>query len=163
MSASFSAICRKVARVSFDERVVIRAAASAVYAELSEPERQLGLQPLLIDVREVERSEQRPASRVYEATERISLFGVPGWRIRIRVRVELTQPDEIIEFRASGAPGIMVFSRFTLVPTHTGTAIHQRYRAEVPALLRPIVGRIARRAQVTLLANLKRRLEAAPT
>jgi hypothetical protein len=75
------------------------------------------------------------------------------------VRIELTQPGEIVDFEARSFPAITVRSRFTLAASLEGTELHQRVRVEVPALLRAFVAPRVDRAQAGLLANLKSRLE----
>ena len=114
---------------------------------------------LLVDVVEVSSGDSAD-SRTFDAVELFHFFGVLPWRNRIRVRIELTQPGEIVDFEARSFPAITVRSRFTLAASLEGTELHQRVRVEVPALLRAFVAPRVDRAQAGLLANLKSRLEA---
>jgi hypothetical protein len=147
--------------LNLEKSVVIRAPKEEIYAELVEPHRQIGLQPLLVDVEEIERSENDDGSafRVFDAVERFRFLGVLRWRNRIRVRIDLTRSGEVADFEARSAPGIKVRSRFTLSARGDGTAVREQIHVEVPALLRGFVAGQVERAQDRLLANLKSRLE----
>jgi len=151
-----------VTTLRFETSTTIDASPAAIYAELAEPRRQLGLQPLLVDVHEIERGETDTgaAYRVFEAVERFRFFGVVRWHNRIRVRVELVRPGEILAFEAKSRPGITLRSRFSLESSAAATVVREQLEIEVPALLAGFVGREAERVHEQLLANLKRRLEA---
>lgn len=153
-----------MAEIRLEKRVAIGAPPEAVYAELADPRRQLGLQPLLVDVVEVDGGNEA-ASRAFDAVELLRFFGVLPWRNRIRVRIELTQPVEVVDYEARSFPAITVRSRFTLAasPEGEGTELQQRICVDVPAPLRAFVAPHVDRAQDGLLANLKARLEARRT
>jgi hypothetical protein len=142
----------------FEKCVTIRASADAIYAELTQPERQIGLQPLLTRVAEHEQA-ATGSSRTFVAVEAVRL--IPGWTVhdRIEVRIEPTRPGEVVEFHARSPLRIRVHSRFTLEPQADGTRVHESVRIEAPRLLCAFVARRAEAAQGQLLENLERRLE----
>jgi len=141
----------------FERSVTVRATPRSVYAELADPQRQIGLQPLLVDVAEIPTPDP-DRTRRFEAVEAIRLLGFVPLRNRIRVRVDCVAPPEIIDFEARSFPRITVRSRFTLARDGDGTLVRESVSVTAPAPLRSFVLREAVRAQETLLANLARRL-----
>jgi hypothetical protein len=148
-----------MAEIRLEKRVAICAPPEEVYAELWEPSRQLGLQPLLVEVVELGAGDT-PDSRVFDAVELFRFFGVLRWRNRIRVRIDPIRPGEVVAFEARSFPAITVRSRFTLAASRDGTELHEEIRVDVPAPLRAFVAAQVDRAQDGLLANLEARLEA---
>ena len=149
-----------MAAACFERSVTVCGAPRLVYAELADPARQIGLQPLLVDVTELPTSDP-DRTRRFEALEVVRLPGFGSFRNRIRVRVDCVAPPEIIDFEARSFPRITVRSRFTLAPEGDGTRVSESVTVAAPAPLRPFVLREAVRAQEALLANLARRLESA--
>jgi hypothetical protein len=148
-----------MASLAFDKQIAIRADSEQVYAELANPARHIGLQPLLVEVDE--RAEAADdAARVFIAVEAVPLALGCTIRNRIEVRLERTRPGEIVEFEARSRPGVRVRSRFTLSSEGDHTRDHERVRIVEPRLLRAFVAARAEAAQEPLLRNLKRRLEA---
>lgn len=143
---------------AFEKCVTIRANADAIHAELTQPQRQIGLQPLLTRVVEFEQAAPG-SSRTFVAIEAVRL--IPGWTVhnRIEVRIEQTRPGEVVDFHARSPLRIRVHSRFTLEPEAGGTRVYEAVRIEAPRLLCAFVLRRADAAQEQLLQNLKRRLE----
>jgi hypothetical protein len=127
-----------------------------VWAELSEPARFLGLQPLLVEVREVDAP---PGARAFDAVERVQALGVP---LRSRLRVEL-RPDRegaCVAFATRAPLGIRLSGAFALEALAPArTAVRESVALRCPPPLRRLVLAQAIRAQEALLANLKRRLE----
>jgi len=151
-----------MARDRFERSVTIRAAPTSIYAELADPERQIGLQPFLVRVTELP-TPDLARTRSFRAVEVIRIFGVLPLPAPIRVRVDLVAPAKIIDFEARSLPGLSVRSRFTLSEVESGTYVHEAVTVEAPALVRTFVQRKAIRAQEALLANLARRLESRPS
>ncbi|MBW2286668.1 MAG: SRPBCC family protein [Deltaproteobacteria bacterium] len=143
---------------TFEKRITIRSTADAIYAELSDPGRQVGLQPLLVETEELVAAASG-SSRTFIAIEAVPV--ALGWtlRNRIEVRIDLTRPGEVVEFHARSIPGVRVYSRFTLTPDGDRTTVHECVRVEMPRLLRAFIAARAEAAHAKLLCNLKRRLE----
>jgi hypothetical protein len=127
-----------------------------VFAELSAPERFLGLQPLLTAVREVAGPD---ATRCFEAVERVPLLA--GWTLPSRLRVELAPSADAtrVAFRTRAPLGIRLIGSFDLDEASGGTSVRESVELRCARLLRGFVAPRAMRAQEALLANLKRRLE----
>lgn len=139
----------------------IRAPRERVYAELVEPRRQLGLQPLLVEVREQPPAAGTSSTRCFEAVERVPLLGPIAVRNRIRVELVPVAPPARVDFHAVSRGGVEVWSGFRLEETpEGGTEVREDVCVWTPGWLRPFVLRRARQAQERLLGNLKRRLEA---
>ena len=91
--------------VGFEHEISIAAPLASVFAELAEPVRFLGLQPLLTSVREIAASE---GARAFEAMERIRVLGplsMLSW-----LRVEL-RPDGLVRAPSSFRPGAELLAR----------------------------------------------------
>jgi len=143
----------------FERSVKIGCDGPAIYAELIDPKRQVGLQPLLTSV--VEIGGDGPARiRHFEAAEIVRIFGWIPWKNRIRVRVESIRPDEVVEFEARSVPGVVVRSRFTISRVEAKSHVREEVELDAPRLIHAFVRAEAIRAQEELLVNLKRRLEA---
>jgi len=147
-----------MACVTFEKRISIHSNPDAIYTELSDPERQIGLQPLLVEIEELTTSTPN-SSRSFIAIEVVPI--ALGWtrRNRIEVRIDRIRPDEVIEFHARSFPRIRVHSRFSLTPDGVRTMVHEHVRIEMPRALRAFVAARADASQAGLLRNLKRRLE----
>jgi hypothetical protein len=139
--------------------VRIGAPRERVFEELVAPRRQLGLQPLLVEVNELPPAPETSGTRRFEAVERIVLLGPLALRNRITVEVSPGEPPSRVDFHATSRGGVEVWSEFRLEALPGATEVREHVRVRCPGWLRPFVGRQARRAQERLLANLKARLE----
>lgn len=128
-----------------------------VWAELSEPARFLGLQPLLVEVREVDAS---PGARAFDAVERVRALGI-SLRSRLRVELRPERDGARVAFATRAPLGIRLSGAFALEAlTPARTAVRESVALRCAPPLRGFVLAQAIRAQEALLANLKRRLEA---
>ena len=135
----------------------VTAPLARVFAELCEPERFLGLQPLLVEVREVPAA---PGARAFDALERVRALGLPLWS-RLRVELRAEEKARRVAFATRAALGIRLTGAFELAALAAGrTAVRETVSVRCPRLLRPFVVAQARGAQRALLENLKQRLEA---
>jgi len=147
-----------MAHSTFEKRIAIDSTAAAVYAELSDPARQIGLQPLLVATEECADA-ATDSSLTFIAIEAVPV--IFGWtlRNRIEVRVERTRPGEVVEFHARSRPGVRVRSRYTLASDGRRTTVHELARIDMPRLLQQFIMKRAEAAHAELLHNLKRRIE----
>jgi len=146
-----------VATCRFERDIAIAAPRDRVFAELAEPARFLGLQPLLTEVREV------PAAagvRAFEALERVPLLGRIAVRNRLRVELTPLPEERRIGFAANAPLGIRLAGAFTFEAEEAATRVTESVVLRCPIWLRRFVLREAIQAQEALLANLKQRLEA---
>lgn len=125
-------------------------------AELAEPARFLGLQPLLVDVRELPAP---PGRRAFEAIERIPIAGPLALRSRIRVELAPDRATGTVGFATRAALGIALTGAFRVEPCARGARVVERVAVACPPGLRRFVVRRAVAAQEALLANLRARLE----
>lgn len=146
------------APLRFEQSVEVAAPPERVLAELSEPARFLGLQPLLVEVREEPATAGR---RAFAAVERVALAGPLAWRSRIRVELAPDPAVRTVGFATRAALGIALEGAFHVEPGADGGArVVQRVALTCPPLLRRFVAARAIAAQEALLANLRARLEA---
>lgn len=141
----------------FDRDVAIEAPLARVFAELSEPARFLGLQPLLTEVREVAAA---PGVRAFEAVERVSLLGPIAVKNHLRVELTPRPAEHRIGFATRAPLGIRIEGAFALEADGTATRVTESVALRCPFWLTRFVLRQATQAQEALLANLKRRIEA---
>jgi hypothetical protein len=134
--------------------VEIAAAPARVLAELSEPARFLGLQPLLVGVRE---RPAPPGRRAFSAVERVPLLGPLA--LRSRIEVELAPAPDEVRFATRAALGIALEGAFRVEPSARGARVRERVSLACPRWLGRFVEPRAIAAQEALLANLRARLE----
>jgi hypothetical protein len=146
-----------VANIRFERDVAIAAPLARVFAELSEPARFLGLQPLLTEIRELD---AQPGMRAYEAIERVVLLGPIATKNRLVVELAPLPAQHRIAFATRAPLGIRLSGDFALQAEGATTRVRESVLLQCPRLLRSFVLREAIHAQEALLANLKRRLEA---
>lgn len=142
----------------FERAIAIEAPLERVFAELAEPARFLGLQPLLTEVREIAAA---PGVRAFEAVERVPLLGPIAAKNRLRVELTARPDAQRIDFATRAPLGIRLEGAFALAANGATTCVTESVALRCPVLLRRFVLREAIRAQESLLANLKRRIEAA--
>lgn len=141
----------------FEREVTIRAPASRVFAELAEPARFLGLQPLVTSVRELASA---PGTRSFAATERVPIVGPFVLPSRLRVELRPDPAAQRIAFATRAPLGIRLRGAFDVTETAGATRVVESVEVDCAGWLRGFVLPAAIRAQEALLANLKQRLEA---
>lgn len=142
--------------VGFEHEISIAAPLARVFAELAEPMRFLGLQPLLTSVREIAASE---GARAFEAMERIRLLGPLSMLSWLRVELHPDAAEGRIRFATRAGLGVRLAGAFSLCSEGSCTRVRQSVELHCAAWLRRFVLPRAMRAQQALLANLKQRLE----
>jgi hypothetical protein len=147
--------------IGFTRALRIAASPAAVFAELSDPRCYLGLQPLLVDVTELERGVDDVGHpfRRFASVERIVLFGVFPFRNRIESRLTLEEDGRALRVDTASRPGIRLRAAYTFASEEIGTLLRLSVAIGCPRLLARFVGREAERAHDALLTNLKTRLE----
>lgn len=140
----------------FDREITIAAPRARVFAELSEPARFLGLQPLLRDVREVAAA---PGMRAFEAVEHVRVLGALTVKNLLRVELTPSPAQDRVGFATRAPLGVRLRGTFALEDAGSLTRVRESVSLVCPWLLARFVVREATLAQEALLANLKRRLE----
>jgi len=140
----------------FEREVTIAAPAPRVFAELAEPARFLGLQPLLVSVRELPSAD---GVRVFAATERVPIVGPIALPSRLRVELAPDAARHRIAFATRAPLGIRLDGAFALAESGGATHVVESVELACAGWLRAFVLPAAIAAQEALLANLKRRLE----
>ena len=146
---------------SFNLSERIAAPVERVYAHLSEPKSYLGLQPLLVEITEIERgadADGRP-TRTFRSIEKLRLLGVIPYRNAITTQMTLSRENERIEFEVHSPGGVTLRNAFAFSGENGSCVLHDEVTLECPAFLRSFVVNEATKAHRTMLENLKRRLE----
>jgi hypothetical protein len=149
-------------KLGFEKSTWIGAPPAAVFAHLSEPRNFVGLQPLLVELRETRRENDREGrpTRRFESVERLRLAGCIPLRNRIEGLLTLVRDGEVIEVLVWSWPGLALHSNYRLSSEAGGTRVVEAVAIDCPTLLAGLVRREAERAHEHLLAALKERLEA---
>jgi len=151
-------------KLAFAKDIWICAPPTAVFAQLSDPRNFVGLQPLLVELRETGRGRDALGrlTRDFESVEQLRLAGFIPFRNRIQGVVTLASDGEVIEVEVRSRPRLLLRSCYRLVPEAGGTRVSEAVAIDCPGLLAGTVRRQAERAHDRLLAALKERLERSP-
>ncbi|HME69681.1 MAG TPA: SRPBCC family protein [Myxococcota bacterium] len=145
-------------KLSFEKSIWICAPPAAVFAHLSEPRNFVGLQPLLVELRETGRGsdpEGRPTRR-FETVEKLRLAGFLPFRNRIEGLLTLVSDDEAIEIMVWSWPRLVLRSHYRLCHEAGGTRVAEGVAIDCPGLLAWPVRRQAERAHDHLLCRPER-------
>jgi hypothetical protein len=146
----------------FTESIVVHAARLQVLAQLTEPTKMIGLQPLIVGCELVDQELAADGGiRSYEAifTEHFQLVGPLGYKNRVRARMQADRAVPAVAFTVRSFPRIRLGSRYELAAAPSATLVRLTVTIDCPRVLRPLVVSAARAAHRRLLGNLKRRCE----
>ena len=133
---------------------------SAVFEHISVPQNFLGLQPLLIDISEVnETNENGIIVHRYTTTEAFLFFGFISYHNRIHVTTRLTNPHTRLDTHVKSPGGVTLDVEYHLSASKLGTHLQEVIHIQSPKIITGFVHREATKAQNTLLTRLKERLE----
>jgi hypothetical protein len=136
---------------------------SVVFEHLSVPRNFLGLQPLLIEISEVnETTENGVIVHRYTTTEAFRFLGFIPYNNRIHVTTRLTNPHTRLDTHVESPGGVTLDAEYHLSASEFGTHLQEIIHIQSPQITRKFVLREATKAQNTLLARLKERLESQP-
>lgn len=141
-------------------QIEIAALPQIVYEHLSDPHNFVGLQPLLTHVDAVQFGEKDGHKTVaYETVEAFRGLGVILYRNRIRVQTVFTDPPRRFYTVVHSFPNIVLNVVYTFTPQGGGVLVRETMGIQTYAWLEKFVTGEAVKAQTTLLANLKKRME----
>ena len=136
---------------------------SAVFEHISVPQNFLGLQPLLIDISEVnETVENGITVHRYTTTEAFLFFGFIPYHNRIHVTTRLTNPHTRLDTHVESPGGVTLDVEYHLSASTLGAHLQEVIHVQSLRITTGFVLREATKAQNTLLARLKERLESQP-
>ncbi|RIL03911.1 MAG: hypothetical protein DCC71_14695 [Proteobacteria bacterium] len=141
----------------FERSVAIAAPLARVFAELAEPARFLGLQPLLTSVEERRAPD---GARVFAARERVPIAGPLALASRLVVELRPDAAARRIAFATHAPLGVRLAGAFELAERSGATLVREVVALRCAALLMGFVLPRAVGAQEALLARLQQRLEA---
>ncbi|MFB9880209.1 SRPBCC family protein [Planobispora siamensis] len=123
----------------------VRNTPAALQAHLSQPQSYVGLSPLVVAVRDVERGENETR---YVSVERFRFFGVKYDNL---IKVTLRSTDETVEGEVASPGGVRLDYRFRLTGKDDGTEVEDTL--VVHAWTRPLLTYAARKAREVQLAR----------
>jgi hypothetical protein len=145
---------------SFQHSYVIAAAADQVYRHLIEPTSQIGLSPLIVDVRDVRHGKDDAGRETvaYVAVERFQPNRLLHWDNHIRVTTTQTSPGHELRSEVISPGRVRLASILRLTACAAGTQAVERIVVESPRLLRGFVVSEARRVQLARATALAHRM-----
>ena len=147
---------------TFEYGYFVRAPVEQVYAHLADPASYVGLSPLVISVRDVERSVDNGLIVFrYRSIEQFHFFGVLRYDNRIRVTMTLTRPNAQIVSDVDSPLRVKVRFVFDLRAQDGGTWMQETVTAQSPGIVQGYVVSEAKRVQQERERILKARLEQA--
>jgi hypothetical protein len=136
---------------------------SVVFEHLSVPQNFLGLQPLLINISEVnETTENGIIVHRYTTTEAFRFFGFIPYHNRIHVTTRLTKPHTRLDTHVKSPGGVTLDVEYHFSESNGITHLQEIVHVQCLQITTGFVLREATKAQNTLLARLKERLESQP-
>lgn len=131
-----------------------------VWDHLSRPENYLGLQVLLTEISPVTEafSASGKPERRYTTVETFRWLGLPLYRNRIAVALELTDPGRRLVSRVRSAPNLTLEADYRFDPAGAGCRLTLGVTITVAGWLSGWVTAEARRVQGLVLERLKERL-----
>lgn len=165
---------------TFTDRFLVPAAADRVYAHLAEPTNHIGLSPLIVAVRDIERGTDAAGRTVlsFVSVERFRLVGPLRYDNILHVRQTNTEPGRqlVMQVRsparvsvrfvmdiepAEGGPAAVTSARTEPVaagPDGAGSIVTVTVSLTMPTLLRSFVVRTAKRVQLVRARTLTERM-----
>ena len=148
--------------INLSKEIHIQAEATAVYAHLANIANHPGLQPLVVETREIERGMDTEGHNVIDffSIELFRFLGVISYRNKIRVKMIQIPEESRIIHEVKSFPNIRLVSHTTFQADEAGTAVRETIHIDTPNLVAGFVRKTADSAHDALLRNLKARLEA---
>lgn len=140
----------------------IQAELTAVYAHLADIDNHPGLQPLVVETREIDRGIDDKAHVVirFFSIEQFRFLGLFTYHNKIRVTMIQIPEENLIIHEVDSFPNIRLVSQTRFQPEGAGTAVTETIHISTPNLVAGYVQKTASSAHDTLMQNLKARLEA---
>lgn len=147
--------------ISFQKSIEIRAAATAVYNHLANIANHPGLQPLVVETREIGHGVDGNGHTVIDfySVERFRFLGILPYRNKIRVQMTQIPEENLLVQSVDSFPNIRLVSRTVFEEVAGGTAVTETIDIVTPNLVANFVAKMAEAAHESLLQNLKARLE----
>lgn len=145
-----------------DKSIIIAAPPDAVYAEISDPNNLLGLQPLVVQISPISRSQDSEGNTVlsYQSVELFRFAGVLSYRNPIRVQSTLYPKQFGMKSIVKSRPNVELEFVYRLTSVEQGTRLDLAVNFTAPSLVRDFVLSQLNAAQDAVMLNLKARLEA---
>ncbi|WFE24026.1 SRPBCC family protein [Solwaraspora sp. WMMD937] len=145
---------------TFTDRFTVAAAPDRVHAHLADPANHIGLSPLIVAVRDIERSTDADGHTVlrYVAVERFKIVGPLRYDNILHVRQTETDPGRRLVMQVRSPARVSVRFVMETEPDGTGSAVTVTVSLTMPALLRSYVVRTAKRVQMFRARTLAERM-----
>ena len=155
----FVLACVVPARARFTCEVSIRAPAEAVEAHFTEPQRLLGLHPLLVTVEPVERKRDAQGREVVSYAP-VDMWKVGPWQYRLQYHVETVRLGPGHLESHVRAQGVRLHNTLRLEEREGVTRLREEVIVSGGWLLAQVSRREGLRSHQLMLAHLQQRLEA---
>jgi hypothetical protein len=147
--------------IDITKSIYIQAEPTAFYAHLSDIGNHPGLQPLVIETREIGREIDEAGHTIihFYSVEALRLLGFIPYHNKIRVKMIQIPEENLIIHEVESFPNIQLVSRTLFQADAGGTAVTETLHITTPNLVANYVQKTAVAAHETLMHNLKARLE----
>ncbi|MBE2223872.1 MAG: SRPBCC family protein [Anaerolineae bacterium] len=148
-------------QIELVKSIHIEAEATAVYSHLADISNHPGLQPLVVETREIERTVADDGQTVihFFSVEQFHFLGFIPYQNKIRVKMTQIPEEHLLIQAVDSFPNITLISRTTFQPDATGTAVTETIHISTPNFVAGYVQKTADAAHDVLMQNLKTRLE----
>jgi hypothetical protein len=145
---------------TFTDRFLVPAAADRVYAHLAEPTNHIGLSPLIVAVRDIERGTDAAGRTVlsFISVERFRLIGALRYDNILHVRQTNTEPGRQLVMEVRSPARVSVRFVMDVEPADAGSVVTVTVSLTMPTLLRSFVVRTAKRVQLVRARTLTERM-----
>jgi len=151
-----------VTATNVQKSTVIAVPPDTVYAELSDPQNFLGLQPLVIEVSPITRGQDAEGNTVlsYQSVELFRFGGVIPYRNKIDVKSTLYPNRLAMTSHVKSQPNVQLRFDYQISGVEHGTRLDLSISFTAPIVVRDFVLSQLNAAQDAVLTSLKARLEA---
>ncbi|MFV2021241.1 SRPBCC family protein [Micromonospora sp. LOL_023] len=152
---------------TFIDRFTVAAPPRRVYDHLAEPANHIGLSPLIVAVRDIERETDAAGREVlrYVAVERFRFGGLLRYDNVLHVRQTNTEPSRqlVMEVRSPARVSVRFVmeiesTALAMEPAVTGSTVTVTVSLTMPTILRSFVVRTAKRVQLVRARTLAERM-----
>jgi hypothetical protein len=151
-----------VSATNVQKSIFITAPPNTVYAEISEPNNFIGLQPLIVEVSPITRGQDSDGNIVlsYQSVELFRFGGILPYRNKIHVQSTLYPERMAMTSHVKSPFNVQVQFDYHLSAVEQGTQVDLAISFTAPVMIREYVLSQINSAQDAVLNTLKARLEA---
>lgn len=148
-------------QIEIVKAIFVQADPEAMFAHLADIKNHPGLQPLVVETQEIERTVDENKHTIVDffSVELFRFLGLISYRNKIRVKMIQVPEENLIIHEVESFPNITLISHTTFEPENGGTAVAETIQITTPNIVAGYVEKTADAAHDSLMQNLKTRME----